>query len=187
MCVDSPLTPTYIWRMTSESVVDTRSTDITGDLFRAVMGSVCTPVSVVTAFDSARPHGTTVSAFCSLSLNPPLVLVALDEGSALLQVLRTSARFGLNVLSQGQGGVAGQFATKGDDKFGDVAWEARSEVPHIIDSACWFACDVEQLVPGGDHTIVIGRVVETDHVDLPPLTYHRRGFGTHATLNQQTA
>jgi flavin reductase (DIM6/NTAB) family NADH-FMN oxidoreductase RutF len=177
--------------MTSDSATDsaigTPGADVPADLFRAVMGSVCTPVSVVTTFDNARPHGTTVSAFCSLSLTPPMVLVALDEGSALLQVVRGSSRFGVNVLSHEQGAIAGRFATKGDDKFRDVAWESRSDVPHIMDSACWFACDVEQLVPGGDHTIVIGRVIETDHVDLPPLTYHRRGFGTHAVSTQQTA
>ena len=177
--------------MTSDSATDSgtgaRETDGPADLFRAVMGSVCTPVSVVTAFDGVRPHGTTVSAFCSLSLNPPLVLAALDENSALLQVLRSSSRFGLNVLSHRQDSVAGRFATKGDDKFQDVNWESRSDVPHIVDSACWFACEVQQLVPGGDHTIVIGRVVETDHVELAPLTYHRRAFGTHATSISQTA
>jgi flavin reductase (DIM6/NTAB) family NADH-FMN oxidoreductase RutF len=157
------------------------------ELFKAAMGSVCTPVSVVTAFDDARPHGTTVSAFCSLSLTPPMVLVALDEGSALLQVLRRTSRVGLNVLSHSQDAIAGRFATKGDDKFDGVAWESRSGVPHITGSACWFACEVEQFVTGGDHTVVLGRVVETDHADLPPLTYHRRAFGTHAALAQLTA
>ena len=157
------------------------------ELFKAAMGAVCTPVSVVTSFDGARPHGTTVSAFCSLSLQPPMVLVALDEASALLRVLRRSNRFGLNVLSHAQDGIAGKFAAKGDDKFNDVTWESRSGAPHIAGSACWFACDVEQLVAGGDHTIVIGRVVASEHADLLPLTYHRRAFGTHGPLARRTA
>lgn len=155
-------------------------TIVAAELFKAAMGSVCTPVSVVTGFDDARPHGTTVSAFCSLSMTPPMVLVALDEGSALLQVLRGTSRFGLNVLSHSQDAIAGRFATKGDDKFDTVVWESRCGVPHITGSACWFACEVEQFVAGGDHTVIMGRVIETDHADLPPLTYHRRGFGTHA-------
>jgi flavin reductase (DIM6/NTAB) family NADH-FMN oxidoreductase RutF len=160
---------------------------VAAEFFKAAMGSVCTPVSVVTAFDDARPHGTTVSAFCSLSLTPPMMLVALDEGSALLQVLRAASRFGLNVLSHSQDAIAGKFATKGDDKFDSVAWESRSGVPHITGSACWFVCEVEQFVAGGDHTVIMGRVIETDHADLPPLTYHRRGFGTHAALAQLSA
>jgi flavin reductase (DIM6/NTAB) family NADH-FMN oxidoreductase RutF len=173
--------------MTSDRLLDGVTMDVPADLFKAVMGSVCTPVSVVTAFDSTRPHGTTVSAFCSLSLTPPMVLVALDHASALLRVLQATRRFGLNVLSHGQEGIAGTFAVKGDDKFADVEWESRSGAPHVVGSACWFACDVDELIPGGDHTVVLGRVVETDHADLPPLTYHRRGFGTHAALPMTSA
>jgi flavin reductase (DIM6/NTAB) family NADH-FMN oxidoreductase RutF len=165
----------------------TDQTILAAELFKAAMGSVCTPVSVVTAFDDFRPHGTTVSAFCSLSLTPPMVLVALDEGSALLQVLRRTSRLGLNVLSHSQDAIAGKFATKGNDKFVAVGWESRSGVPYITGSACWFACEVEQFVAGGDHTVVMGRVIETDHANLPPLTYHRRAFGTHAALAQLSA
>lgn len=153
---------------------------VTADLFKAVMGSVCTPVTVVTAFDGERPHGTTVSAFSSLSLTPPMVLVALDEKSDLLAVLRDSPRFGINILSHAQDAVAGRFATKGDDKFAGVPWSARSGAPHIDGSACWIACEVHQLVPGGDHTIVLGNVIESDYLDQAPLTYHKRTFGTHA-------
>lgn len=167
--------------------LETVAADVASDLFKAAMGSVCTPVSVVTAFDGARAHGTTVSAFCSLSLTPPMVLVALDHGSALLQLVRNTPRFGLNVLSNVQDEIAGKFAVKGDDKFDGVQWQDRSGAPHILGSACWFACDVEQLIPGGDHTVVLGRVIETNHADVPPLTYHRRGFGTHTALTRDTA
>jgi flavin reductase (DIM6/NTAB) family NADH-FMN oxidoreductase RutF len=161
--------------------------EVPADLFKAVMGSVCTPVSVVTAFDGIRPHGTTVSAFSSLSLTPPMVLVALDEGSELLRVLRGARRFGINILSEHQNDVASKFAVKCNDKFDGVSWHERCGAPHISDSACWFACDVEQLVIGGDHTVVLARVVDTDHADHAPLTYHRRVFGTHAALPQQSA
>ena len=163
------------------------ATDVPADLFKAVMGAVCTPVSVVTAFDGDRPHGTTVSAFSSLSLTPPMVLVALDQGSELLRVLRDGRRFGINILGEHQNGVASKFAVKGNDKFDGISWHERFGAPHIVDSACWFACDVEQLVVGGDHTVVFARVVDIDHADHPPLTYHRRMFGTHATLPQKSA
>jgi len=173
--------------MTSDRALDGASADVSADLFKAAMGSVCTPVSVVTAFDGARAHGTTVSAFCSLSLTPPMVLVALDHGSALLQVVRATPRFGLNVLSNVQDGIAGKFAVKGNEKFDGVQWEERCGAPHILGSAGWFACEVHELISGGDHMVVLGRVLETDHADLPPLTYHRRGFGTHAALTRTTA
>ena len=151
------------------------------------MGSVCTPVTVVTAFDGERPHGTTVSAFSSLSLTPPMVLVALDEASDLLALLQTSSRFGINILSHAQDGLAGRFATKGGDKFADVDWSPRAGAPHILDSACWISCEVANLVPGGDHTIVLGNVIETDYLDYAPLTYHRRSFGTHAALPERAS
>jgi flavin reductase (DIM6/NTAB) family NADH-FMN oxidoreductase RutF len=163
------------------------ATDVPPELFKAVMGSVCTPVSVVTAFEGTRPHGTTVSAFSSLSLTPPMVMVALDEGSELLRVLRGVPRFGVNILSHGQNDIAGKFAVKGNDKFNGVSWHEHCGAPRIVESACWFACDVEQLVAGGDHTVVFARVVDTDHADYPPLTYHRRVFGTHAAAPTESA
>src|SRR5438105_11403406 len=83
------------------------------DAFREVMASVCTPVSVVTAMADHLPHGTTVSAFASLSLDPPMVLVALDRGSDLLALVRRTGRFGLNVLSGAQSHLALRFARKG--------------------------------------------------------------------------
>jgi flavin reductase (DIM6/NTAB) family NADH-FMN oxidoreductase RutF len=170
--------------MTSQPSGRTLAADVSPELFKEVMGSVCTPVSVVTALDGRRPHGTTVSAFCSLSLTPPMVMVALDEGSALLQLLRRSSRFGINVLGHTQDAVASQFAVKGDDKFTGVDWEEHFGAPRIAGSAGWFACDVEQLVPGGDHTVVLARVVAIGHAEHSPLTYHRRVFGTHAALER---
>jgi flavin reductase (DIM6/NTAB) family NADH-FMN oxidoreductase RutF len=173
--------------MSSDPSVGGLPANVSAEMFRAAMGSVCTPVSVVTSYAAARPHGTTVSAFCSLSLTPPMVLVALDQGSDLLRLVQTSRRFGVNVLSDAQPTIAAKFAVKGDDKFHGVVWEDRYGVPYIAGSSCWFACEVAELIPGGDHTVVLGRVLETDHVELPPLTYHRRVFGTHAATTPTSA
>src|SRR5258707_8500078 len=134
--------------MSSHQAVREITSDVTAERFKAAMGSVCTPVSVVTAFDGTRPHGTTVSAVCSLSLTPPMVMLALDECSALLQVLRTAPRFGINILSRSQHGIASKFAVKGDYKFQDVDWVERSGAPRIVDAACWLACEAAPLVPG---------------------------------------
>jgi flavin reductase (DIM6/NTAB) family NADH-FMN oxidoreductase RutF len=150
--------------------------------FKAAMGSVCTPVTVVTALDGDRPHGTTVSAMCSLSLDPPMVMLALDRASALLGVLREQPRFGISVLADRQRPIATNFAAKGDDKFRDVPWVKRWGAPFVVDAACWFACETTDLVPGGDHVVVLAEVLDTGHEDHAPLTYHRRVFGTHTEL-----
>lgn len=149
------------------------------DTFRQVMASVCTPVSIVTAMAGNRPHGSTVSAFASLSLNPPMVLVSLDRASELLRHVRRSLAFGLNVLHTGQAELATTFARKGDDKFDGINWTLDNGVPRLDGTAGWLACRVERLVSGGDHIVVIATVEAVGHAPASPLTYHQRRFGTH--------
>ncbi|MEE2032662.1 flavin reductase family protein [Rhodococcus chondri] len=148
--------------------------------FRDVMANVCTPVTVVTALDGHRPHGTTVSAFASLSMSPPMVMVALDRGSDLLVLIREQKRFGINVLGHGQDGLALAFARKGADKFDGVEWSLSAGVPRIDGAPGWVACHVADLVDGGDHIVVLGHVEDAARADHPPLTYHGRTFGTHS-------
>lgn len=148
--------------------------------FREVMASVCTPVSVVTAMAADRPHGTTVSAFASLSMSPPMVLVSLDRGSDLLALIRGTGGFGLNVLATGQAALARSFAAKGTHKFDGVEWRHDGGVPRIEGVAGWLACQVEQFVEGGDHVVLLARVCGADTESALPLTYHVRSFGTHA-------
>src|SRR3954453_12184914 len=93
------------------------------------MAGVATPVSVVTAIAGGLPHGTTVSAFASLSMDPPMVLVALDRNSDLLALVRDGGRFGLNVLERGQAELAKRFARKGNAKFDGVLWWQEHGVP----------------------------------------------------------
>lgn len=150
--------------------------------FRDVMAGVCTPVAVITALDGNRPHGTTVSAFTSLSLDPPMVLVSLARSSDLLGLIRRTGTFGVNVLGRDQHALAAGFARKGKSKFDGVRWSADRAVPRIAEVAGWLACEVRDLVPGGDHVMALGEVVSAAATDAAPLTYHRRAFGTHAPL-----
>src|SRR6185312_3905187 len=115
--------------------------------FRDVMGNVATPVSVVTAFGPEGAHGTTVSAFASLSMSPPMVLVSLDRGSELLEVVRSTGRFGLNVMGAEQASVAAGFARKGIDRFAGVEWTLDQGVPRLAGAPGWVACAATQLVP----------------------------------------
>jgi flavin reductase (DIM6/NTAB) family NADH-FMN oxidoreductase RutF len=132
--------------------------------------------------DGPRPHGTTVSAFASLSMAPPMVLVSLDRGSELLAVVRTTRRFGVNILASDQRALALVFARKGADKFDGVTWAPAHDVPRIEAAPGWLACELADLVPGGDHVVVMGTVVDARTVTADPLTYHSRAFGTHTPL-----
>jgi flavin reductase (DIM6/NTAB) family NADH-FMN oxidoreductase RutF len=151
--------------------------------FRRVMGGVPTPVSVVTTLVEDQPHGTTVSAFTSLSMAPPMVLVALDATSDLLAQIQRSRRFGINVLGAGQADLALAFAKKGGTyNFQGIPGNRSHELPRLASTPGWLACEVADLVPGGDHVLVLGNVLAADEVDGHPLTYYRRMFGTHAVL-----
>jgi flavin reductase (DIM6/NTAB) family NADH-FMN oxidoreductase RutF len=151
--------------------------------FREVMAGVPTPVSVITSTAGGLPHGTTVSAFASLSMDPPMVLVSLDRGSDLLAVVRESGRFGVNVLGAHQSHLALAFARKGGTgKFNGVRWDIDSDLPRLPGAPGWLACEVATLVDGGDHVVALGTVVAAETSHGKPLTYHLRNFGTHAAL-----
>ncbi|OUS82745.1 flavin reductase [Rhodococcus sp. NCIMB 12038] len=147
------------------------------------MAHVATPVAIVSSVDGGLPVGTTVSAFTSLSMTPPMVLVSLDKGSETLELVAASGRFGLNILASDQTSTALKFAKKGGvGKFNGVRWDLDHEVPRITGVAGWVACTVEQIVEGGDHMIVLGNIVAAEHVHGEPLTYHGRVFGTHSAI-----
>lgn len=149
------------------------------DPFREAFGAVAAPVSIVTALgDDGRPHGTTVSSFCSLSASPPLIVVALDLSSNLLELVASTHRFGVNVLAHGQEEIALACASKREDKFDSVPWREADGLPRVDGTAVWFACDLVRLVDGGDHEIAIGLIGHCETAEVAPLVYHRRSFAT---------
>jgi flavin reductase (DIM6/NTAB) family NADH-FMN oxidoreductase RutF len=150
--------------------------------FRDALATVAMPVTVVTTTGDRTPHGTTVSAFSSLSLDPPLVLVSLSEQSHLLGLLRRTKRFGVNVLASDQLELALRFATKDADKFGGAEWELADGLPRLAGCVAWAACEVQRLVRGGDHIVVFGLVVAAAHAPAAPLVHHGRRFATAVPL-----
>jgi flavin reductase (DIM6/NTAB) family NADH-FMN oxidoreductase RutF len=151
---------------------------VDADTFRAALASVCTPVAVVTSRYEERAHGTTVSAFCSLSLDPPLVGVALDRDSELLAMVVRAGEYAINVLGDGQEELAALFARKGVDKFARVDHELDDGLPRLPGATSWLACDLEQLVPAGDHVMAVGLVRRAETRGGDPLLYRHRRFGT---------
>lgn len=147
--------------------------------FRAAMGNVAAAVSVVTTLDGGTPHGTTVSAFASLSMEPPMLLVSLDRTSNLLARLRVGSIVGVNVLAAHHDQIGLRFAGKGDDKFVDVPWQLEDGAPALVDRHAWVALRVATLVEAGDHVLVLGDVLNANTSGQRPLTYWQRTFGTH--------
>jgi flavin reductase (DIM6/NTAB) family NADH-FMN oxidoreductase RutF len=145
--------------------------------FAETFSQVPQAVTVVTTMNGDNgAHGTTVSAICSLSADPPLLLVALDRSSDLLKQLRKTRRFGVNLLAADQREVGLMCAKKGEDKLKAVSWEDDGGLPRIKNAAAWLECDVQDLLPGGDHVIVIGLVIACEASETEPLVYHRRRF-----------
>ncbi|HLB18960.1 MAG TPA: flavin reductase [Gaiellaceae bacterium] len=150
---------------------------VTREDLHETMSRVPQAVTVVTAMDQGRPHATTVSALSSLSAEPPLVMFALKQGSDLLRVLERGTRFAVNLLASGQEAIGLACADKETDKLAGISWHEVDGVPWIDGTAGWISCDVMDLLPGGDHQIVVGsvtRCISTE--DAPPLMYHRRSF-----------
>jgi len=158
--------------------VDTVS-DLLQTSFRTAMGNVAAAVSVVTTYADGIPHGTTVSAFSSLSMDPPMMLVSLGNRSSLLNRLEPGAALGVNVLAAHQSHVANRFATSVADRFADITWSLVDGAPALPDTHAWAGLRIASLVPAGDHTLVLGDVVSARAAEREPLVYHRRSYGTH--------
>ncbi|WP_028655120.1 flavin reductase family protein [Nocardioides sp. J54] len=150
--------------------------------FKAVMASAAGPATVVTAMAAdGTPRGLTMSAVCSVSLDPPMVLACLDRGSTTLAAIRETGSFTVNYLRHGCEDVALAFATKSDDKFTGRAWERSASGaggPVLLGcNAAHAVCVVAALVEAGDHVIAVGEVEEGCARDEHPvLAYARRQF-----------
>jgi flavin reductase (DIM6/NTAB) family NADH-FMN oxidoreductase RutF len=142
--------------------------------FRNAMGMLPTGVTVVTAAGPEGPAGATANAVCSLSIEPMLMLACLDRGSRTLLAVQATNRFGVSVLHAGQEPIARAFATKAPvaDKWDGVAWSERDGIPAIDDALAFVACDLRDVIAGGDHVIVTGEVTALETSEGAPLVFH---------------
>ncbi len=151
--------------------------------FFTLMSGFPSGVTIVTTLDdNGRPRGLTCTATCSVSAEPPLLLVCLDNRSGTLAAIRSSRRFVVNYLLAGRGELSNRFATPGVDRWKDLAWRPTAHGIPVLhtDSLAFVACRLQSEMTAGDHTIVVGRV-EGGHPPAPgsqPLIYFRRAYAT---------
>ena len=151
---------------------------VSPDRFRDALGAYATGVTVVTAIGSGGPSGATANAVTSLSLDPPMMLACLDRGSRTLTSVRAQGLFGVNALAAGQEELARRFSAKDPEpaKWEDVEWSQRLELPRLAGALMWVACELRDLIDGGDHLILTGNVLEADSRDVQPLLFHRGAY-----------
>ena len=148
------------------------------DEFREVLGRFASGVTVLTVRDAeGHDHGMTVSAFCSASLDPPLVVACIDHAADMHGVLRKAAHFGVNVLAEGQEALSRRFAELPSGRFDGLGY-TRSERGLVLldDALAHLECRTVARHEAGDHTIHVGEVEWADSRQGRPLLYYRGGY-----------
>lgn len=148
---------------------------VSGTELRRSVGAFPSGVTVVSTHAGGVDHGLTVSAFCSLSLEPAMVLVSINSGSRVLPLLQPGSPVAVSVLAEGQQELAVTFGRHLPDKFAGVeVWRAESGVPVLSGAAAWLEGEVVERFPGGDHVILTVAVIACgDDEGRGPLLYHR--------------
>jgi flavin reductase (DIM6/NTAB) family NADH-FMN oxidoreductase RutF len=146
---------------------------ISQDEFRAALGRFASGVTVVTTKDKdGRLHGITVSAFCSVSLEPPLVLVCIDKNTGSHRALQQSSAFVVNILRDDQQAVSDRFASLLPDKFDSIKYRLGIDgVPILEEALVNLECRLKYSHAGGDHTIFVGEIEKSTLMDNKPLVY----------------
>jgi flavin reductase (DIM6/NTAB) family NADH-FMN oxidoreductase RutF len=150
---------------------------------RKIMGHFATGVTVVTTGGAAGMHGLTANAVASLSLDPPLVLVAVDKKAHSMDFLKANRCFAVNILTLEQEAISRRFATPGPKDFSDLSIRtAETGAPILADCLAYLDCRVVEILPGGDHEIFVGQIVSGDLHDGPPLLYYSGKYRRLADL-----
>jgi flavin reductase (DIM6/NTAB) family NADH-FMN oxidoreductase RutF len=146
--------------------------------FRQLLGRFATGVTVLTVRDpSGRTCGMTASSLASVSPEPPLVSVCIDHRAQLHDLIAAAPEFVVNILESSQEELARRFSLKHDDRFDGVGYHMGPDGQVLLDGAlAHIECERHATYPGGDHTIILGRVIGGDTRDGRPLVYFRGGY-----------
>lgn len=150
---------------------------ISADRFKDAAKRFASGVTVVTVSTGDLPHGMTASAFSSVSLDPPTVLVCLEKTSKTRAMVNEAGTFVVNVLSADQGGLARAFALPGMKSFTEHVHREGIDGAPVLDGAiAWFECTVSTILDGGDHDVFLGDVIACGAGPGDPLLYYDRSY-----------
>jgi flavin reductase (DIM6/NTAB) family NADH-FMN oxidoreductase RutF len=145
--------------------------------FRQVLGHFASGVTVITTEYDGQLYGMTVSSFASVSLTPPLVLFCVDKQIVTHDALIGAGHFVINILEKSQEHLSRRFANRDIDKFQGVAYRVGHLGLPVLDRAlAAIECRLSTTYPGGDHTILVGEVLDTQIREGAPLLYYRGGY-----------
>jgi flavin reductase (DIM6/NTAB) family NADH-FMN oxidoreductase RutF len=163
--------------MSSEGL-EGRVQPVSSDVFRRACSRFPTGVTIASVVDQQGvPHGLTVNSFTSVSLDPPLVLVALAHSASVIDAFRGARFFSVNVLAAGQRALSERFALKGHDRFDGLAWHAgETGAPLLPGTLAEIECAIQQRFTAGDHDLFVGEMVRAVVHEGEPLLYFSRRY-----------
>lgn len=145
--------------------------------FKLALSHFASGVTIVTTEHEGRPFGMTVASFASLSLNPKLVLVCIETSVKTHDAIVAAGKFGVSILASDQTGISSKFASRSDDKFTGVdVFRGALDLPMITGALTTIECNVQAQLPGGDHSIFVGEVIDIQTREGDPLLYFRSGY-----------
>jgi flavin reductase (DIM6/NTAB) family NADH-FMN oxidoreductase RutF len=147
--------------------------------YRAALGCFATGVTVVTVRDAAGTvHGRTVNSFTSISMEPPLVMWALGNQSSAYEAYTRAEGYGVSILPAGSEALAQRFAGRGDQVLAAGEWqEGAHGQPLLAGALATLECVITELIPAGDHVMLMARTLSYGSRDGAGLTYFRGSFG----------
>jgi len=153
---------------------------VTSDQFRKAMSRFASGVTVVSTKDAGgKLHGITVSSFCSVSLEPPMVLICIEKITTSHHAFEESGVFIVNILNENQSALSEKFADPLTDKFDGVDYrEGLEGVPILSDALASLECRITFSYHGGDHSIFVGQVENVTASEGDPLLYFRGQYGS---------
>lgn len=160
------------------------NTDVDQKAFRGALSRFASGVTVVTTVVDGVDHAMTASAFTSVSLEPPIVLVCSDKRSRFNEAVHESGMWAVSILSEAGRDDSAWFANRGrklENQFDEIAsHRSPSGLPLIDASLAWLECETTEIHDGGDHSIILGRVLwaAVDEAPDDPLLYYRSHYGT---------
>jgi flavin reductase (DIM6/NTAB) family NADH-FMN oxidoreductase RutF len=146
--------------------------------FRRALGNFATGITIVTAKGpDGQKVGVTANSFNSVSMDPPLILWSIDKRSSALETFQDAKHFAVNILASDQSELSNNFAKPQDNKYANIDYlDGLGGAPVFEGVAGYFECETDQFIEGGDHWIIIGKVVSFVDASRPPLVYHQGGY-----------